>query len=381
MEGHIYIEGLIGSTKDQDGNVIERGVELQDVIAQAQALKGIPTIFCHINSEGGYVEVGKKIADYLASLPNVITIAETLCASIATEIHLSVPVERRKIAEGTKYLIHSPMFSMQRGVALNADQLSAMSDDIAITEKEMASMYAKATGLDKTALELLMKQETSLTPEQCKQFGFVSEILPAKAYKAVALITPKQKTNTNDMSKFIDELKALSTLVKTALAGKEVKKIALTCKMIALDLTTIDGMAVIVTAPDGSTDISVPMEGDTVTTPEGDTVKDGTYQFEQGQLVVVGGKVKEVLAPAVAAANPELEALQAKYDALVSERAAEQTEIAELKKDVEAMAKLTSTYVPKTQKVAFKKVETSTEKEPKKSIKDAYKEKKEAAKK
>jgi len=366
MEGHIYIEGLIGSTKDQDGNVIERGVELQDVIAQAQALKGIPTIFCHINSEGGYVEVGKKIADYLASLPNVITIAETLCASIATEIHLSVPVERRKIAEGTKYLIHSPMFSMQRGVALNADQLSAMSDDIAITEKEMASMYAKATGLDKTALELLMKQETSLTPEQCKQFGFVSEILPAKAYKAVALITPKQKTNTNDMSKFIDELKALSTLVKTALAGKVEK--------VSLDATTKDGFKIVI-----DTTEEAPKVGDKAMDENGKPLDPGKYETQWGTLVVVDGSIAEII-PAMAAANPELEALQAKYDALVSERTAEQTEIASLKKDVEVMAKLTSTYKPAAEKVAFRK-DADKDKTVKKSIKELYAEKKAAAKK
>ncbi|MBP9725656.1 MAG: ATP-dependent Clp protease proteolytic subunit [Bacteroidia bacterium] len=357
MEGHIYIEGLIGSTKDQDGNVIERGVELQDVIAQAQALKGIPTIFCHINSEGGYVEVGKKIADYLASLPNVITIAETLCASIATEIHLSVPVERRKIAEGTKYLIHSPMFSMQRGVALNADQLSAMSEDIAITEKEMASMYAKATGLDKTALELLMKQETSLTPEQCKQFGFVSEILPAKAYKAVALITPKQKSNTNDMS----EVKKDISWIKTALAAITKK---FEGEKVSLDATTKDGFKIVI-----DTTEEAPKVGDKVMDENGKSLDPGKYETQWGTLVVVDGSIAEII-PAMAAANPEMDALQAKYDALVSERTAEQTEIAELKKDVEAMAKLTSTYKPAAEKVAFRKDADKDKPAAQKSIKE-----------
>ena len=368
MEGHIYIKGLIGSVRDEQGKVTERGVELADVISQVQALKGIPTIICHINSEGGFVDVGKKIAEYIASIPNLVTVAEELCASMGTEIHLAVPVERRKIVSGTRYVIHQPMLSFTKGVSLNSTQLAEMGDDILGTEKEMLAMYTKSTGLDKTALDLLMKQADPLTPEQCKQFGFVSEILPASPVKAVALITPKQKTNTE-----MSEIKTEVTGIKATLAAIA-EKLGLT-KKVSLDATTKDGFKIVI-----DTSEDAPKVGDKAMDENGKSLDPGKYETQWGTLVVVDGSIAEIIAP-VAAENPEMEALKTELAALKAEREAEQAEIAALKTDVEAMAKLTSTYVPKTQKVAFKKVETSTEKEPKKSIKDAYKEKKEAAKK
>lgn len=369
MEGHIYIKGLIGSIRDENGKVTEKGVELADVISQVQALKGIPTIFCHINSEGGFVDVGKKIAEYISSIPNLITVAEELCASMGTEIHLAVPVERRKIVAGTRYVIHQPMLSFTKGVSLNSTQLAEMGEDILGTEKEMLSMYTKATGLNKTALDLLMKQADPLTPEQCKQFGFVSEILPASPVKAVALLTPKQKTNTE-----MSEIKTEVTGIKAQLAAIAAK-LGLT-KKVALDATTKDGFKIVIdTAEDA------PKVGDKAMDENGKSLDPGKYETQWGTLVVVDGAIAEIIAPV--AADPELATqladLQTKYDALVAERTAEQAEIAALKTDVEAMARLTSTYVPKAQKLAFKKA--PEEKDAKKSIKEAYAEKKAANKK
>jgi ATP-dependent protease ClpP protease subunit len=134
MTAHIYIEGQIGSSYKEDGTVDVRGVELQDVISQVRKNTEAETIVCHITSPGGSVDVGRKIAQYFASLPNLHTLAEIQCASIATEIHLSVPNERRKVVAGTSYLIHQPMFSFQRGIALNKDELASMSTEIGRTQ-------------------------------------------------------------------------------------------------------------------------------------------------------------------------------------------------------------------------------------------------------
>lgn len=329
--------------RDESGKVTERGVELADVISQVQALKGIPTIFCHINSEGGFVDVGKKISEYIASLPNVITIAEELCASMATEIHLSVPVERRKIAQGCRYVIHQPMLSFQKGVSLNHTQIEELGDDILGTQKDMLAMYASATSLDKTALDLLMKQADPLTPEQCLQFGFVSEILPAPSVKAVAYINPKQKSN--EMSELKTEITGIKSLLKTI--GEKIASLG--TEKVSLDATTKDGFKIVIDTPDAA-----PKVGDKVMDENGNSLDPGKYETTFGTLVVVDGSIAEIM-PTEAAVNPELEVLQAKYDALVAERTVEQNEIAELKGEVEKMAKLTSTYKPAPAKVAFKK--------------------------
>jgi ATP-dependent protease ClpP protease subunit len=374
MKGHIYIDGQIGTSYKEDGSVDVKGVELVDVISQVRNNDGCELIECHISSPGGSVEVGRLIADYIGSLPNVHTIAEVQCASIATEIHLAVPLERRSITTGTDYTIHQPMFSISRGVSLNTDELALMSTEIGKTQTEMVSVYSKATGMDKKALESLMKQETALTPEQCKEFGFVSQIITTPM-RAVALLTPTKK---DDMSKLTEEIKALRMQVASIVAGQTVapakkgKSISLKVEKIALDLTTMEGVDVIVTDPDGDPNIDLPIIGDLITLADGSAVEDGTYQFPQGQMVVVGGVITDVLAPLEE--EVDVEALKSEMEALKKENEDAKTALAELTKDVTAMAKLTSTYKPKAQQTAFKKKdEVPSEKDAYNAIKEARK--------
>ena len=380
MIGHIYIEGQIGSSHNEDGTIDVKGVELQDVISQVKRNEGCEAIHCHITSPGGSVDEGRRIAKYIAALPNVHTIAEIQCASIATEIHLAVPLERRQIVTGTSYLIHQPMYSIERGISLNKDELALMSTEIGKTQTEMVSVYAKATGMDKSALESLMEKETGLTPEQCKEFGFVSEIITTPM-RAVALLTPTKK---DDMSKLTEEIKALRLQVASIVAGQSVaptkkgKSISLKVEKIALDLTSMEGVDVVVTDPNGDANIEVPMVGDTIMLADGSAVEDGTYQFPQGQIVVVGGLITDVLAPVEEAVD--VEALKAEMEALKKENEDAKTALAELTKDVTAMAKLQSTYKPKAVQTAFKKeaAAASTETEKYNAIKESRKAKQNA---
>jgi ATP-dependent protease ClpP protease subunit len=342
MVEHIYIEGQIGTSYKEDGSVDVRGVELQDVISQVRKHAHAEKIICHITSPGGLVDVGRKIAQYLGSLPNIYTVAEVQCASIATEIHLSVPKERRAVAAGTSYLIHQPMFSFQRGSLLNKDELASMSSEIGRTQNEMVNTYAKATGMDKTGLELLMQQETALTPEQCVEFGFASQIVTTAAV-AVALIKPKTNSSLENMK---EEIAKLRLQVASLIAGKPVKAVS-------LDLTTVDGTAVTVV-----TDAEAPAVGDAVVDSAGAPVADATHDFGTIQVVTVGGVITEIIE--VVAGDPEpnaldAEALAAELAELKAEREAEKAALAELQTEFTKLAKLQSTYKPKAQAVAFRK--------------------------
>ena len=364
MTAHIYIEGQIGSSYKEDGTVDVRGVELQDVISQVRKNAEAEAIVCHITSPGGSVDVGRKIAQYFASLPNLHTLAEIQCASIATEIHLSVPKERRQVVAGTSYLIHQPMFSFQRGIALNKDELASMSTEIGRTQTEMVSNYAKATGMDKTSLELLMQQETALTPEQCVEFGFASEIV-TNAAVAVALIKPKTPSPSS-IDTMKEEIAKMRLQIAQLIAGKPIKAVA-------LDLTTVDGTPVVVV-----TEADAPKEGDAVTDAEGNPVADGEHIFEKIKVVTVGGVITEIMEAVVEDANAE--ALAKELAELKAEREQEKTAFAELQKEFAQVAKLQSTYKPAAQQVAFRKVVTD---EPKgaggySAIKEARLAKKEA---
>lgn len=338
MIAHIYIEGQIGSSYKEDGTIDVHGVELQDVISQVRRNAEAETIVCHINSPGGSVDSGRKIAQYLSSLPNVHTLAEVQCASIATEIHLSVPSERRQVAAGTSYLIHQPMFSFQRGIALNKDELASMSTEIGRTQSEMVSNYAKATGMDKTALELLMQQETALTPEQCVEFGFASQIV-TNAAVAVAILKPK---TDNTMSTLKEEIKALRMQVASLIAGKPIKAVS-------LDLTTIDGTPVVVVTEDAA-----PKVGDAVTDADGNPVADGEHVFEGITVVTVEGVITEII-EAVVEDAVDAEALAAELATLKAEREQESIALAELQSEFVKLAQLSSKYKPVAKQVAFRK--------------------------
>lgn len=210
--GKINIIGRIGNTYNEDGSLKEKGVELPDVIMQVEANKVCDVLDCLIESEGGSVDVGKAIAKYVKDLPGIVnTIAGKYCASMGTEIHLSRPLDQRKKIQGGRYIIHNPLLV---GVSGNAAELVEAADHIKGYEKDMLAMYHNATGLDKSALEGLMAQETDLTDDQCKAFNFVSEIIATPELKAVASIN-----KTTKKTELIDMGKEIKTAVEAAFAG------------------------------------------------------------------------------------------------------------------------------------------------------------------
>lgn len=221
MVGNVHIIGQIGNSYKEDGTILEKGVELVDVVSQIEPLKDCETINVWINSGGGLVSVGDEIHNYLKTKKNVVTIADEFCASIATKIHLSVPVQNRKVVAGTKYMIHNPLFSEITNA--NADDLKAAAAVLEPIQKSLVSMYVKETGTSKPAIQALMNLESSLTEEQLIDLGFVSEIINKVQLKAVAFID-KEKVNskTDNMSNI------KLNLFKKAMAkvnGREVKAI------------------------------------------------------------------------------------------------------------------------------------------------------------
>lgn len=336
MIGHIYINGQIGSYND----VI--GVELQDVVVQAEANKDADFIHVHIDSPGGSVLTGGLISDYIGSLDNTITIAENLCGSIATQIHLSVPLERRKIVQGTKYFIHNPLLE---GVTGNADDLTDAAEFVKKYEREMAAMYVKNTGAEKSAIEGLMKAETSLTDEQCKSLNFVSEVLPKNEIKAVAFIeTKKEKKQIN-----LD----MTSIKKMILDGfKDIRaelNINKEPEVKATTLSTDKG------------DISFQSEGalpevGEAVTIDGQPTGEGDYLLADGTVIKVSAEstVTEII-PVEAEATKE--ELQAKIEELETAAVTREKEFKnELESEITALKRdITSNYEPKAEVKDFKK--------------------------
>ena len=127
----ININGTIGSYTDKDGKIIS-GVELVDVIAQAENSGAETEIQVVINSPGGLVDVGYAIYDYLTSLKSsgktITTVINGMCASIATIIALAG--DKRQIVKGSKFLIHNPFITNAEGDADSMRQYAETLDTI-----------------------------------------------------------------------------------------------------------------------------------------------------------------------------------------------------------------------------------------------------------
>ena len=359
MIGNIYIKGQIGNSYDENGIVTKTGVELIDVVSQVQGLGEVDTINVHIDSEGGYVEVGRSIAQFLSSLGNVNTIAENLCASIATEIHLSVPLNNRFIQEGTAYIIHNPFLMNVTG---DASALEEMSKSVKETESEMINVYSKATGVSKDALSGLMKIETSLTTDQCLKLNFASAILPKQQQRAVALIYNKQQTN---MKKPLMERVALAMSI---LKGEEI-------------VATVERTELAMMVETDKGNLELPFDdiqvGDPAMLEDGTVAPDGTYLTTEGATIVI---VEGLVAEYMEAEAPELEVelelsalpTQEEMDKLTAENEALKLENEALKLELdkangvaeavvskmEELAKVGSTFTPPAQATVFREVAT-----------------------
>ena len=344
MIGHVYINGQIGNTYDDNGNVTINGVELIDVVAQIQDLNEVEAIHVHINSEGGYVSIGRSIAELLKSVPNCYTIAETLCASIATEIHLAVPLQNRMIVEGTTYLIHNPWLQSVSG---DASQLEEYAKGIKETESEMISMYAKATGISKEALSGLMKIETSLTSEQCLKLGFASAVLPKMEKRAVALLYNQKQINMK--KPLMDRLALAMSAFTEALKTNEREAVA---------MVVVTDKGTLMTAFE---DLVV---GDAITLEDGTNPENGDYVTEAGvKIVVAEGVITEIVevedeqAPEMDALKAELSELKAKFEEQTTELAKAQEVAETVVAKMEELAKLGSNFTPPVAKAQFRTIQ------------------------
>ena len=315
-EAFIYITGQIGTSYNPDGSVKQKGVELQDVISQVEKNKDAEVKTFVITSEGGSVQTGKAIARYISSIANAYTIANKFCASIATEIALAVPNERRFIVAGTEYFLHAPLMNNVQG---NADELIIMADHVKEVEKEMLTMYVKSTGMDKAAIEGLMKQETSLTSEQVVELHFASKIIPsiegAKAVEVatrevIAFFTPKNKNeNQNQMKTLSEKLDALKKMVSEKL-GLNVQSKAEKLK---------DGNTIMVEMV--GTEMAI---GDVITDEAGKPTPDQSYVLADETVIKTDAdsKISEIIKPQPAAVAPvaEVDALKVELEAVKKER-------------------------------------------------------------
>ena len=271
----IFVYGIIGSYINAEGKKV-KGVELEDIVAQAKSNPGFEEIHVKINSSGGNAQAGFDIYHYLKSLGKPITtMVDGKCESIATVIALAG--DKRTITPDSVFMIHNP-WAQPTG---DADEIAAAAKELKAVEDQIINFYHEHTGIEKAALDAMMKKETEMNPTIAVNTKFMTEMvnkIEASAY------SPDRKLNViavkkNPINDFIKTMTAFMNGEKTIFNNKHV---------IA---TLADGTQISIDAQNG-----VVAVGDAVT-KEGQPMPDGTHKMLDGSsMTTVDGKIT-VLTP------------------------------------------------------------------------------------
>jgi ATP-dependent protease ClpP protease subunit len=305
MEGNIYINGLIGSMPD------EKGMELIDVIQQVKKQPEATSFSVHINSEGGVVDTGFDIYNYIKSLQLPIkTIGSGIVASIATVVFMSG--DTRVLRENTKFMIHLPTGGIDVGTA---DEIEEYARYVRGAEKNLIDFYKNAIGTTPEAIKPLLHNETWLSNEQALTLGFTTQHDLPMVAKAYFNLNTDNKMNHADKT-------WIEGLFNKVLGKKTIK-----------NLTTTDADGKIIDFPDLAED-ATPGVGDKATfdgnPAEGDfLMPDGrTFVFVKGELT----EIKEVEEPD--ASTEEMEALRAENEQLKTQLSTATTNFKKLETSV-----------------------------------------------
>ncbi|MEI7526706.1 MAG: Clp protease ClpP [Mariniphaga sp.] len=134
-----------------------------------------------ISSLGGSVDDALNIYDQFIEHGNVTAELSAFVASSATLLSLGAKTVRMN--ENSFYLIHKAMNWVDEWGTMNEDEiqsliakLEAQKQQLAKITLQLAKMYVKKTGKTLDQITGLMKQESWLTAEEAKTWGFVDEV-------------------------------------------------------------------------------------------------------------------------------------------------------------------------------------------------------------
>lgn len=291
MIGYIYINGEIGG----DTNLI-------DVIRQVKAQPNAIEFIVKIDSQGGYVNVGYDIYNYLKNLPQNVTTIAHRAYSIASVIFMAG--SKRIVSENAAdvLMIHLPWME----VAGNHDTITAHLSGLKSEEDKLIKFYSEALEIDKETIQSLLSSETYLNAKEAIDMGFATQIQVAP--KAVAKLNNKKEEDESLMNKLNKKINQIFNKL-SGVKAELVLQDATGAELVFPDLEPTD----IAQVDEKATVDGKPAEGEFVM-PDGSTIK------------VAGGVVTEIV-PA------EVEDEEAPDDEPIAEEPKAEQIVAEVEED------------------------------------------------
>jgi len=260
----------------------------------------------NFHCDGGSVFEGLAIYDIMrTSGKNIHCHIDGGCHSMAVCLLLAAPIENRTANQNCRALIHR----VRGGVyeSANADEIRQYAEEMEREENAILDIYVERTGTDREVLKNLMHEEKTLTSQQLKEHGFISQI---KTY------------NTNfKTSQKMNKIKQILNAAGNALAKLE--NLLNEGDLKNFDHTDADGNVLFSTEADDDTlEIGMPAS------------PDGRFELPNGVVVIITNGVITEFISAPEEINEEIENLNNRIVELENALRECQTVITDLRNQV-----------------------------------------------
>lgn len=187
------------------GNDMFGGISAKDFASQLTDLKDAKSLDIRINSPGGDVFDGLAMYALINNFKGTKTVyIDGLAASIASVIAMAG--DKVVMAPEAELMIHSA-WTVSQG---NSQDLRKMADQLDSADAKIQAIYERKTGMDKAALDELMKAETWMSADKAVEMKF-----------ADGVDTPPAKSASNAQATKISNLSPIEVLrLRAGLVGR-----------------------------------------------------------------------------------------------------------------------------------------------------------------
>lgn len=156
------------------GDIISWNSTIWDFNHKMKSVKEDEEITLEINSYGGDVFLGIDIMNTLRSHKGKVTVIITGIAASAASI-IAMGADVLKMYSNTQFMLHYA-WTFAAG---NAKELRKVADDLESINESVVASYTHR--VDEDTVKKLLDEETYLSAKLAKEYGFIDEIVDAKA--------------------------------------------------------------------------------------------------------------------------------------------------------------------------------------------------------
>lgn len=279
MKATIYISGKIG-----------KETTLVDVIRQFKSFEDPTEVEAYIHSEGGNVEEGDGIYNYLKGIDKEIPVTTITDKAYSIAAKIFAAGRERIVEDVDKALMIHFAWAKVEG---NAEKLELVAEALRQLENDFASFYSVFLAVDETTVRSLLDNETFVSGSEAVELGFATKIKVAAEAVAEFNINNSKFEKMTEKSKSKNKgqklLEAMAEFVGIELkTGEKVE--------VTAELTLQDSNGTEIVFPDLDSG-DAPKVGD-MATIDGSAIPDGSYimpSLEEATVVFADGKISEII--------------------------------------------------------------------------------------